>query len=89
MAKDFTRDLQRIFSYAREEAARLGNREATLDHIFLALLRDGNNEATAALEALGADKAMVRAEIESVLKESQSIPYEESKDIKFSSDIDD
>jgi len=89
MAKDFTRDLQRIFSYAREEAARLGNREATLDHIFLALLRDGNNEATAALEALGADKAMVRAEIESVLKESQSIPYDESNDIKFSSDIDD
>lgn len=89
MAKDFTRDLQRIFSYAREEAARLGNLEATLDHIFLALLRDGNNEATAALEALGADKAMVRAEIESVLKESQSIPYDESNDIKFSSDIDD
>ena len=89
MAKDFTRDLQRIFSYAREEAARLGNREATLDHIFLALLRDGNNDATAALDALGADKAMVRAEIESVLKESQSIPYEESNEIKFSSDIDD
>ena len=89
MAKDFTRDLQRIFSYAREEAARLGNREATLDHIFLALLRDGNNDATAALDALGADKAMVRAEIESVLKESQSIPYEESNEIRFSSDIDD
>ena len=89
MAKDFTRDLQRIFSYAREEAARLGNREATLDHIFLALLRDGNNDATAALDALGADKAMVRAEIESVLKESQSIPYEESNEIKFSSYIDD
>ena len=89
MAKDFTRDLQRIFSYAREEAARLGNREATLDHIFLALLRDGNNDATATLDALGADKAMVRAEIESVLKESQSIPYEESNEIKFSSDIDD
>ena len=89
MAKDFTRDLQRIFSYAREEAARLGNREATLDHIFLALLRDGENEATAALEKMGADKAMVRAEIESVLKEAQSIPYEESKDIKFSTDIDD
>ena len=89
MAKDFTRDLQRIFSYAREEAARLGNREATLDHIFLALLRDGDNDAIAALDALGADKAMVRAEIESVLKESQSIPYDESKDIKFSTDIDD
>ena len=89
MAKDFTRDLQRIFSYAREEAARLGNREATLDHIFLALLRDGDNDAITALDALGADKAMVRAEIESVLKESQSIPYDESKDIKFSTDIDD
>ncbi|MBP5504665.1 MAG: ATP-dependent Clp protease ATP-binding subunit [Bacteroidales bacterium] len=89
MAKDFTKDLQRIFSYAREEAARLGNRVAGADHIFLGLLRDGENEATAALDAMGADKAMVRAEIESVLKEAESIPYEESKDIKFSQDIED
>ena len=89
MAKDFTRDLQRIFSYAREEAARLGNRIATLDHLFLGLLRDGDNDATVALDALGADRAMVRAELESVLKEAESVPYEESRDIRFTSDIDD
>jgi len=89
MAKDFTKDLQRIFSYAREEAARLGNSKANLDHIFLALLRDGDNEATALLKAMGADTAMVRAEMESVLKESESIPYEQSEKIMFSTDIDD
>ena len=89
MARDFTKDLQKIFSYAREEAARLGNRQATLDHVFLGLLRDGDNEATAALEALGADKAMVKAEIESVLKESESIPFGETDKIAFASDIDD
>ena len=89
MAKDFTRDLQKVFSYAREEAARLGNREATIDHIFLGLLRDGDNDATAALDALGANRPMVRAEIESVLKEAQSVPYEEAANIQFSRDIDD
>ncbi len=88
MARDFTKDLQKIFSYAREEAARLGNRQAGLDHLFLGLLRGGDNEATAALDAMGADKTMVKAEIESVLRESESIPYEESSDIKFTSDVD-
>ncbi|MBO4557468.1 MAG: ATP-dependent Clp protease ATP-binding subunit [Bacteroidales bacterium] len=89
MAKNFTRDLQRIFSYAREEAARLGNSRASLDHIFLALLRDEGNEAVAALQSMGADTAMVRAEMESVLKETNQIPYEEAATIAFTSDIDD
>ena len=87
MAKDFTKDLQRIFSYAREEAARLGSRKATLDHIFLALLRDGDNDATRILDSLGADRAMIKAEMESVLREPQSIPFEESKNIQFTTDI--
>ena len=87
MAKDFTRDLQKIFSYAREEAARLGNRRAGLDHIFLALLRDGDNGATALLDDMGADRAMVKAEMESVLREAESVPFEESKDIQFTQDI--
>ena len=87
MAKDFTRDLQKIFSYAREEAARLGNRRAGLDHIFLALLRDGNNDATALLDAMGADRSMIKAEMESVLREAESVPFEEAKDIQFTQDI--
>ncbi len=88
MARDFTKDLQRIFSYAREEAARLGNRHASLDHIFLALLRDGDNEATRVIKDMGADAAMVRAEIESVLKEAESVPYEDAEKIGFTTDID-
>ncbi len=87
MAKDFTRDLQKIFSYAREEAARLGNRRAGLDHIFLALLRDGDNGATALLDDMGADRNIIKAEMESVLREAESVPFEESKDIQFTQDI--
>ena len=87
MAKDFTKDLQKIFSYAREEAARLGNRKATLDHLFLALLRDGDNDATALLDKMGADRAMIKAEMESVLREADSVPFEEAKDIQFTQDI--
>ncbi len=89
MARDFTRDLQKIFSYAREEAARLGNRTAGLDHIFLALLRDGDNDATALLDEMGVDRGMVKAEMESVLREAESVPFEESQNIKFTSDIED
>ena len=88
MAKDFTRDLQRIFSYAREEAARLGNRRAGLDHLFLALLRDGDNDATRILDSMGADRDNIKAEIESVLKEAESVPFEEAKNIQFTTDID-
>ena len=89
MARDFTKDIQRIFSYAREEAARLGNRTAGLDHIFLALLRDGDNAATNLLKEMGADLDMVKGEMESVLREAESVPFEEAGNIKFTSDIED
>lgn len=88
MAKDFTRDLQKVFKYTREEAARLGNREATLDHIFLALLRSGDDDVCVLLKNMGVNAEMVRAEMESVLKEPEPVPYEQTESITFSSDID-
>ncbi|MCF0172699.1 MAG: AAA family ATPase [Bacteroidales bacterium] len=87
MAKDFTNDLQRVLSYAREEAARLGCREINLDHVLLAILRDENNEAVRAICALGGDTAMIKGEVESVLRTADSIPYEEMQSIQFSDDI--
>ena len=88
MAKDFTRDLQKVFKYTREEAARLGNREATLDHIFLALLRSGDEDVIGLLKGMGVNTDMVRGEMESVLREPEPIPYEQTDSITFSSDID-
>ncbi len=89
MAKDFTKDLQRILSFAREEAARLGNRQIGPDHIFLALLRDGDNEAVRVLQSFNVSPDNIKAELESVLREAEAVPYEESGSIVFSSDIDD
>ncbi len=88
MAKDFTRDLQKVFKYTREEAARLGNREATLDHIFLALLRSGDGDVCGLLSGMGVNIEMVRGEMDSVLREPEPIPYEQTDSITFSSDID-
>ena len=88
MAKDFTKDLQRILSFAREEAARLGNRQILPDHIFLALLRDGGNDAVEALNSFGVSSEMVKAELESVLREAEPVPFDESGSITFSRDID-
>lgn len=88
MAKDFTRDLQKVFKYTREEAARLGNREATQDHIFLALLRSGDEDVISTLNSMGVNTDMVRGEMESVLRKPEPIPYEQTDSITFSSDID-
>lgn len=88
MAKDFTKDLQRLLSFAREEAARLGNRQIGPDHIFLALLRDGNNEAVKILNSFSVSPDIIKAEMESVLREADAVPFEEAGNLAFSSDID-
>ena len=39
----FSRKSNNIFSYSREEAVRLGNQEILPEHLFLGILRDGDN----------------------------------------------
>ena len=86
---DFTKILQKILSYAKEEAARLGNNTVTTDHLFLGILRDGDNDAIDTIKTFGGNPDNIKAEIESVIGTQQYIPYDKAASVKVSKDIED
>jgi ATP-dependent Clp protease ATP-binding subunit ClpC len=86
---DFTKILQKILSYAKEEAARLGNNTVTTDHLFLGILRDGDNDAIETIKTFGGNPDNIKAEIESVIGTQQYIPYDKASSVNVSKDIED
>ena len=86
---DFTKILQKILSYAKEEAARLGNNTVTTDHLFLGILRDGDNDAIDTIKTFGGNPDNIKAEIESVIGTQQYIPYDKASSVKVSKEIED
>ena len=57
-------EVNRIILIAGEEAERLGNNCVMPDHLFLAILRDGNSKAYKVLERLGAAIKDIKQDID-------------------------
>ena len=53
-------ELNSIIRYAREEAMRTGSYGIAPDHLFLGMVRHGENDACRVLVALGVDTADMR-----------------------------
>ena len=68
MNPKFTEKIQKIISYSREEAIRLGNKYIGSEHLFLGILREGNAPVLTELEELGVDLVRVKQEIESRIR---------------------
>jgi len=75
--------LATILSYAREESLRTGNESISTDHLMLAMLRDGQNEACSALSALGIDLKLFKATLDKYLFKADPLPYEELGNLNF------
>lgn len=71
------REVNRIMLLAREEAERLGNENIRPDHLFLAILRDGNNRAYRTLKSLDADTKEIKLELDSIYRVVPAPPYDE------------
>ena len=50
-------ELNAIINFSREEAMRTGSYGISPDHLFLGILRHGNNVASGILQSLGTDMA--------------------------------
>ena len=72
-----------IVGFAREEAMRTGSYSIDADHLFLGILRHGNNPAVEALRSLGVDTAGCKSEIDSLIFHEHSIPYSSEDDIRL------
>jgi ATP-dependent Clp protease ATP-binding subunit ClpC len=72
---DFTPRANRIINIiAPEEAKRLGHNEIYPEHLFLAILREGEGTGIQSLKNLGLNITQARQEIEFIMEERSSIP---------------
>lgn len=77
-------ELNNIIRYAREEAMRTGSYGIGPDHLFLGMMRQGDNDACATLTTLGVDTDAFKRFIDSHIFTNESIPYSEADKISFS-----
>ena len=77
-------ELNSIINYAREEAMRTGSYGIGPDHLFLGIIRHGDNPACTVLRSLGADLESMKAFIDSRIFTNEQIPYSELENITFS-----
>ncbi|HON19459.1 MAG TPA: Clp protease N-terminal domain-containing protein, partial [Salinivirgaceae bacterium] len=86
MEAKFSQKLKDIILYSREEAVRLGNTTLEPDHLFLGLIRDGNNEALQLLFTLGLAKVQIyefKERIEQKLGSKSSLDINETDELTF------
>ena len=76
-------ELNDIIRYARDEAMRTGSYGIGPDHLFLGLLRHGDNTAFKAIVGLGIDADNFKRFIDSHIFTNEPIPYSESDKISF------
>ena len=76
-------ELNDIIRYSRDEAMRTGSYGIGPDHLFLGLLRHGENAAFKAIVGLGIDADNFKKFIDSHIFTNEPIPYSESDKISF------
>ena len=70
-------DFQSIVNYSREEAIRTGHRNIMPDHLYLAMIRHGENYAVLHLKFCGIDLRDMKEFIDSGVFLDKAIPYSE------------
>ena len=76
-------ELNSIIRYAREEAMRTGSYGIAPDHLFLGMVRHGENDACRVLVALGVDTADFKEFIDSHIFVNDPVPFAEADKISF------
>lgn len=77
-------ELNSIINFSREEAMRTGSYGIAPDHLFLGILRHGENAAVDTLRGLGTDVSEMKQFIDSRIFTNEHIPYSEIDRVSFS-----
>ena len=84
MQLQVSEELNKIISYAREEAMRTGSYGIGPDHLFLGIIRHEENAAFTTLQRLGVEPADLKTFIDQRIFTNETIPYEQIDHISFS-----
>ena len=77
-------ELNSIINYSRDEAMRTGSYGIAPDHIFLGIIRHGENTAIDALRGLACDIQEMKQFIDNHIFTNEHIPYSDIEKISFS-----
>jgi len=83
MDSKFSQKIKDVLTYSKEEAIRLGNSYIGPEHLFLGILREGNNSALDVLNGLGVNLSNIRKDIEKEIKQDDYLKDEEADGIPF------
>ncbi len=70
MKENFSKGVQKILKYAKEEAVRLGHSYVGSEHLLLGIIQDSNGKANSVLISIGCDLDEMKAMIEEMTKPS-------------------
>ena len=66
----FSREVKETISFSMEEALRLGNDFISPEHLFLGLIREGNNASVRILRSFNVDLNQLRKQVETSVKDN-------------------
>ena len=70
MKENFSKGVQRVLKYAKEEAVRLGHSYVGSEHLLLGIIKDSNGKANSILTSIGCDMMEMKSMIEDMAKPS-------------------
>lgn len=73
----------KVLEFSRDEAVRTGWHNIGADHIMLAVLRHGDNDACRALEASGVDLTAFKCHIDEAVFVDEAIPWEDRESVNL------
>ena len=73
MITGFSKRMSKVFKFMNEETLRLGDNNSGVEHLFLAILREGNGSAIIVLKKLGVVIKDIKIIIESAVKKQENI----------------
>ncbi len=84
MQMKISEELSKIIEFSRDEALRTGSYGIGPDHLFLGIIRHGENMAFQAMRDLGADTDALKKFIDERVNTNEQIPYSEIDKITYS-----
>ena len=83
---EISEELEKIMDFAVDEAMRTGNMAVLPEHLLLAVLRHGTNDAVKAMASCGADPARIKDAVERPVFRKEAVPYGRRDEIGFCSE---
>ncbi|MDA3867863.1 MAG: ATP-dependent Clp protease ATP-binding subunit [Salinivirgaceae bacterium] len=83
MNAQFSERLTEVLTYSREEAVRLGNEYISIEHLFLGILREGENPTIDVLLSLGVQLLDIRQTIEEQIRQESSLDINRLDSLPF------